>query len=400
MSSPAQFSGKVSFGEFELSLETAELRRNGNKAVLPGQPFQILVTLLSRPGQLVTREELKRQLWPSDTFVDFDVSLNKAVNRLRDALGDSAEHPQFIETLPRKGYRFIGAIESGSLKVGSPACEGEGALIEHLVPVGTGSDGQTPSQKVTANETPGPIFPSPVRRYVPVVIALLVIAIVLVAMAKQFSRFRRPELANVQITKLTDSGRAGTVAISTDGRYIAYSLNDGEKESLRLRQIATRSDVEILASGPDFHGLTFSPDGNYVYFARSDPNDPFFKYLYSMPMLGGPVRKLISDVDSPVSFSPDGRQFAFERGVAKRNVVELRVANADGSGDHVLATIQDGDISLFQPARIGRTTGGRSLSRFGFSINKDAGSWRLYLFRAARSDRFILVSRPSADRYG
>src|ERR1700730_18588328 len=112
MSGPAQFSGTVSFGEFELDLETAELRSNGSKAILPGQPFQILVTLLGRPGQLVAREELKRQLWPSDTFVDFDVSLNKAVNRLREALGDSAEHPCFIETLPRKGYRFIGTIEN------------------------------------------------------------------------------------------------------------------------------------------------------------------------------------------------------------------------------------------------------------------------------------------------
>ena len=78
MSSPARVSGKVSFGEFELNLETAELRRNGHESILPGQPFQILATLLDRPGQLVTREELKKQLWPSDTFVDFDVSLNKA----------------------------------------------------------------------------------------------------------------------------------------------------------------------------------------------------------------------------------------------------------------------------------------------------------------------------------
>ena len=70
------------------------------------------MTLLGRPGQLVTRDELKKQLWPSDTFVDFDVSLNKAVNRLREALGESAEHPRFIETLPRKGYRFIGVVEN------------------------------------------------------------------------------------------------------------------------------------------------------------------------------------------------------------------------------------------------------------------------------------------------
>src|SRR5579864_3756413 len=118
MSSPAQFSGKVCFGEFELNLETAELRSNGSKTILPGQPFQVLVTFLDRPGQLVTREELKKQLWPSDTFVDFDVSLNKAVNRLREALGDSVEHPRFIETLPRKGYRFIAPVSTDKTTTG------------------------------------------------------------------------------------------------------------------------------------------------------------------------------------------------------------------------------------------------------------------------------------------
>src|ERR1700745_822406 len=114
MSSPTQFSRKVCFGEFEFTLGTAGLRSNGSKAIVPGQPFQLLVTLLGRPGQLVSREELKKQLWPSDTFVDFDVSLNKAVNRLREALCDSAECPRFIKPLPRKGYRFIGVIGNGT----------------------------------------------------------------------------------------------------------------------------------------------------------------------------------------------------------------------------------------------------------------------------------------------
>lgn len=111
MSSPAQSSRTILFAEFELDLETAELRSNGNKTILPGQPFHILSRLLERPGQLVTREELKKQLWPSATFVDFDVSLNKAVNRLRQALGDSAENPKFIETLARRGYRWKIAVE-------------------------------------------------------------------------------------------------------------------------------------------------------------------------------------------------------------------------------------------------------------------------------------------------
>jgi DNA-binding winged helix-turn-helix (wHTH) protein/TolB-like protein len=126
MSTPSQSSRKIHFGEFELNLDTAELRSNGSKAMLPGQPFQVLLTLLDHPGQLVTREELKKRLWPSDTFVDFDQSLNKAVNRLREALRDSAEQPRFIETLPRKGYRFIAVVEDGHFPTGSecyPALE-------------------------------------------------------------------------------------------------------------------------------------------------------------------------------------------------------------------------------------------------------------------------------------
>ena len=97
----------VRFGLFELDLRAGELRKNGVKVKLQEQPFRILVSLLRQPGEVVTRDELRRELWPSDTFVDFDHSLNAAVKRLRDALDDSAESPRFIETLPRHGYRFI-----------------------------------------------------------------------------------------------------------------------------------------------------------------------------------------------------------------------------------------------------------------------------------------------------
>src|SRR5215470_1066752 len=99
----------VRFGLFEVDLRAGELRKNGVKIKLQDQPFRILVSLLRQPGEVVTREELRRELWPSDTFVDFDHSLNAAVKRLRDALDDSAENPRFIETLPRHGYRFITA---------------------------------------------------------------------------------------------------------------------------------------------------------------------------------------------------------------------------------------------------------------------------------------------------
>lgn len=105
------FDQRVRFGEFQLDLQSRELWKNGQKLALQEQPFQILVMLLERPGQLVTREELTKRMWPADTFVDFEHSLNKAVNRLRETLEDSAEHPQFIETLPRRGYRLIARIE-------------------------------------------------------------------------------------------------------------------------------------------------------------------------------------------------------------------------------------------------------------------------------------------------
>jgi DNA-binding winged helix-turn-helix (wHTH) protein/tetratricopeptide (TPR) repeat protein len=123
MSLPSESQNKVRFGAFEIDLRTAELRTNGHEFTLQGQPFQILMVLLERPGELVTRDELKKTLWTSDTFVDFEHSLNKAVNRLREALDDSAEHPKFVETLPRRGYRWIGpVIRSGRDDVASEIC--------------------------------------------------------------------------------------------------------------------------------------------------------------------------------------------------------------------------------------------------------------------------------------
>src|SRR5262249_12045146 len=102
------------FSIFEVNRQTGELRRKGQKVKLQDQPFQVLVALLERPGEVVTREELCSRLWATDTFVDFDHSHNAAIKRLRDALGESAEKPIFIETMARRGYRFIGNVEASA----------------------------------------------------------------------------------------------------------------------------------------------------------------------------------------------------------------------------------------------------------------------------------------------
>ena len=100
----------VRFGDFEVDLRSGELRKAGVKLKFGGQPFQVLTILLEQPGDVVTREELQKRLWP-DTFVDVDHNLNTAINKIREVLGDSAERPRFVETLPRRGYRFIGELE-------------------------------------------------------------------------------------------------------------------------------------------------------------------------------------------------------------------------------------------------------------------------------------------------
>lgn len=116
----------IRFGVFEADLAAAELRKSGVRIRLQEQPFQVLVYLLERPGTVVSREELRQRLWPADTFVDFDHSLNTAVNKFREALGDSASSPRYVETLARRGYRFVAPVQPAESPVAAPAVPAAG----------------------------------------------------------------------------------------------------------------------------------------------------------------------------------------------------------------------------------------------------------------------------------
>src|SRR5881394_2017770 len=124
----------VRFGLFEADLQTGELRKNGVKVPLQGQPFQVCAILLSRSGELVSREELRQQVWPEDTFVDFDHALNTAITKIRLALGDQADNPRFVETLPRRGYRFIAPVDKPTAP--EPAAIPPQGTAEGLRPTG------------------------------------------------------------------------------------------------------------------------------------------------------------------------------------------------------------------------------------------------------------------------
>jgi eukaryotic-like serine/threonine-protein kinase len=210
-------------------------------------------------------------------------------------------------------------------------------------PVASAQDSVSSGSIAAAATGSAPVQPLPAKsgRWKPILIAaIVVIAGLAFAGYKFLNRSHELNLQNMQITKLTDSGKAVSVAIAPDGRYIVYVLRDGELHSLWVRNVATKSDVQVLApEAMAFHGLTFSPDGNYLYFTRSDKTTTLFSYLFVMPVLGGTPRQLIRDVDSYVSFSPDGKQFVFMRGVPDRNSIELHIANAEGGGDRLLAEL-------------------------------------------------------------
>jgi DNA-binding winged helix-turn-helix (wHTH) protein/Tol biopolymer transport system component len=346
MASPLPVSPKVWFGAFELDASAGKLLRNGIPIKLQPQPLRVLLLLTGRPGQVVTREEIRRCLWGDATFVDFDRGINFSINQIRGALRDNAEKPRYVETLPRVGYRFIAQLNgttSDSVVAPAVATSSSGKLY----------DWPAETEIATAAIPEAPPVPRAHWRRIGI-LSIAGASVIALAAAygvhKWFPRNHNPDLQTMQITRLTDTGTAEDVAISPDGHYVVYALHDGEKQGLWLRQVATRSDVQILAPATNaFHGLTFSPDGEFIYFVRSDKNDPFFKYLYSMPVLGGPQRKLATDVDSPVSFSPDGHQFIYEHCIPARNDLELTLVEASGGRESLLATIHNASCFLFQP---------------------------------------------------
>jgi serine/threonine protein kinase/Tol biopolymer transport system component len=609
----------IRFDPFVLDLRVRELSKNGIKLRVPDQSIQVLAMLLEHPGEMVSRENLYATLWPNGTIVDFDNSINGAIRRLRQVLDDSAEEPRFIETLPRRGYRFIFPVDSPEAVESNPFTEqriahflllrklGEGARgivyqaedtnlgrsvavkclrtefvedelalarfrresqtaaslnhpnictvheigvdrglpfivmeyvsgrsLDHLIesdqipvdtalsyaiqitealakahshgvvhrdikpanimvaeggalklldfglakvlstqpterqpPVGNDSltieatfvgtvqymapeqlDGRRPDERtdifalgaviyemltgrkvfdgdtqasqiaaVLTHEIPpciqlrpatppelsrvvatclakdpqerwqtaaevlrelrgiaaglqapitrerDPQRPSTIgrlqdREWTRPTIAFLFSVVLLIALIGSIFYMHarshvRLSIEAAHLFKLTDNGAAEIVAIAPDGHYVAYTKRHGEKVGIWLRQITGNPIVEsgIGILEPDtlgIWGLTFSPNGNYLYFIRELRREPFSKYLYTMPTFGGSVQLVLPDVHSPISFSPDGREFVFERNLGRKGV-EIRISDTHGSKQRLLTTIATADTAVYHP---------------------------------------------------
>jgi serine/threonine protein kinase len=222
-----------------------------------------------------------------------------------------------------------------------------------------GASGGTPlppqtSATALASSAAAPVSISRRRWLIPAVFGpLLAVAIIWLAIHFFPTRKLTLDIQNMRIAPLTQSGKAAAMTISPNGQYVVYVLADSGKESLNVRQVETGSDVQVLApEEATYRSLTFSSDGNYVYFCRSSKQLAGYSEIYKMPVLGGQLQPIVSDSDTSPGLSPDGKRLAFIRGDPANFQVSLVVVNSDGSGEktlaHIPANVSGG--SLFTPA--------------------------------------------------
>lgn len=276
----------IHFGIFEVDVRAGELRRSGSKVRLQDQPFQVLALLLERPGQLVTREELHARLWPADTFVDFDHGLNAAIKRLRDALGDSAENPRFVETLARRGYRFLAPVNRTPQEIISAP----------------------PALPRTQLESSG--APQPRRRWR---FPLTVAAVLLAGISAGWHAGHR-SAASIRFTERRLTGNPEndpvlSAAISPDGKYLAFADHAG----LFLRVVGTGETHPIALPDslrPSY--VSWFPDGSHVLITNtSSPSEK--SSLWNASVFGGSPVKLAENGERG-AVSPDGSKIVFLRG--------------------------------------------------------------------------------------
>jgi Tol biopolymer transport system component/DNA-binding winged helix-turn-helix (wHTH) protein len=261
-------SGQFRFGVFEADLGAGELRKHGRKVVLQGQPFQVLSLLLRHHGEIVAREALQRALWPTDTFIEFEHGINTAIKKLRQALGDTADNPRFIETLPRKGYRFIAPVES------------------------------------PAAAAPAPAVRLP-RRWVPASAGLIAIAAGCVLWLVHRAG-NAPAGVPVPAPLTAYPGYAESPSFSPAGDRVAFSWDGPERGNTHIyvKRIGEEPPVRLTNNTADDQSPVWSPDGHWVAFVRSaDPDGGVFR----IPATGGAEQRLNELPAEQVSWHPGGR---------------------------------------------------------------------------------------------
>lgn len=313
---------RVQFGLFEADLKTGELRRSGVRVRLQSQPFKLLAALLKQPGEIVTREELQQQLWDADTTVDFDHSLGIAVNKLRDALGDSADNPRFVETLPKRGYRFVAPVKAAEAPVPAAAV----SELKQAVPTT-----ETPPEEAAGAASKRQAS----RSYVLVSIVLgavcLVLGILLLLRPVSRKPYRVKQVTHSGHVLTNDTEVEGFSSSADDGTRLYFSQVDNGTpildEALAANGEVTQFHLPSEIGAPLIGSL--SPDGSNLIIhshLQADPEQP----LWIVPTLGGEARRVPNVLAHDAAWMPDGRRLL----VASGN--DLMIVGTDGSDTHKL----------------------------------------------------------------
>jgi Tol biopolymer transport system component/DNA-binding winged helix-turn-helix (wHTH) protein len=382
-----QFNHFYDFGNFRLDATERVLLRDGKDLLLAPKTFDVLLALVQNSGRILEKEELMQLVW-QDTFVE-EVNLARNISDLRKILGDTRSSPQFIETIPKRGYRFVANVRqafnnenlsetqsSNVLPFATPANTQdlvnptESQTITHtsgnllLAPVIEKSS--KPPESETVEPSPLHIAPmTPIqdldvrassstthrknpRRYVWAGIFILAVVAAVAIGFFAFSKKQEPPrpFRDMKITRLTQSSKISNAIISPDGKYVACILEEKDGKSIWMRQVATSSAVRILEPAQaDFWGLTFSPDANYLYYVlfESKSAEPM---LHEIPLLGGVPKRLPIVTTSPIGFSPDGNRIAYTVSSSSSGGTVLFTANPDGSDKTALTVAKDPDFFI------------------------------------------------------
>lgn len=301
-SSTAPAARVIRFGSFEVDIRSGELRRSGVKLKLNGQPFDILVALLERPGEVVTREELRERIWSQDTFVDFEHGLNKAINKVREALGDSADNPRFVETLPRRGYRFLAPVAAAEMP--------------------------EPPVEIPPLSAAAPPPPKPRRRFLYPALA----AVALLAALVWLFRPALPPPTLSDYAQLTNDTLRKDL-IGTDGPRLYFGKRGAGPVQMSVHG-GNDAPVSVNLPGSKLYQLSsVSPDGSRLLIAQIADYSGASAPLWSVPTLGGSPMRLADIQGIAGGWSPDGQKLAYVDGHA------LYLANADGTESRLLARL-------------------------------------------------------------
>ena len=337
----------ISFGPFELHTRSRELYKHGVKLKLRPQPFQILNELLIRSGELVTREELREKLWSSETFVDFEQSLNTSVKELRAVLGDSATEPRYVETMPRLGYRFVAAAEVmvAATRNGNSVhekAEFDPALA--AVPGGTnGGRERQATDTVLEPQVDGirdkKFESSPRARprwWAGRITKVFAVAVAVILAGLFISRWVSPlpPPRVLQITQLTHFAHVEAVAgITTDGARLFFLRREADRYSLRQMPVSGGDSEPFLPTLENAVTLDLAPDHSEFLVKQTPTTSPWEEELWLLPFVGGSLRRLSNLAGDDAIFSPDGRKIVYTK------VDGIYVCDRNGSKAHKLVSL-------------------------------------------------------------